>query len=169
MARDELEARWRRLRRVLDELRTAAWEPDPATCPDAVVFALHAFYDLFEVWNKGQARIAAEAKVRGDTDGETAVALVYVRGAATHSMVAFEDGVALEDAFTDTFTDLFGAWLWQPVSNGAGVRASWYEEHVVGRDVLEPILAAIRWLEAQAEVAPETKTMLDQQEASEPG
>jgi hypothetical protein len=111
-------AKWRRMNAGVDEVSAAVNSGSIEECPDAVVGALNALYDLWEAWRSARAGVGVTVKVvdddravSGEPDGETAAALVFARGGKTHATVEFGD---LTDTFSDTFRDPFGVWRWQP-------------------------------------------------------
>jgi hypothetical protein len=150
-----LAARWHRVdaavRRVRDGLNSA----HPYECPSAVADTLDALYDLWDLWCTKAALKSWTAQddcVKGDASGETAAALMFARGSKTHAFVTFGD---LTDTFTDTFHDIFGCWRWQQYSDKAPKYASrndWFEARVSGREVLPPLVDAIRWLRRRPEL-----------------
>jgi hypothetical protein len=90
-SRDSLIARRRRLDTRVKEVRAALDGTDKTGVPDAVAGALDALYDLWEYSQQHAALTMnqADARVRGDADGETAAALVHTRGAKTHVLEEF--------------------------------------------------------------------------------
>lgn len=160
MADEELAARWRRLRAQLEALDVSTGDDDRFRCPDQLVWTLHSLNDLFEIWRAEvvkQPGAKSDDLLEGDPAGETARALVYVRGGATHNWLEYRDRAAMEDVFIDTYTDLFTPWMWQPFvdTKKPNPRAEgWYARHIAGRGVMEPFLTALPWFEKQPVLRP---------------
>lgn len=99
--RDSLAGSWRRLRRHIDAARVG----DGGDLRDAVVDCLHNLDDLWDIWLNARDRALVHQQngtpgkvkrfkireqddaVQGDPGGETAAALVFVRGGRTHGAV----------------------------------------------------------------------------------
>jgi len=152
---DPLTAKWRRFDAGVDRVGSALGAADSDEMHDAVNAALHALNELWEYWRaKAPSRPGNDdnAFVRADTDGETTAALVHARGAQDHR-VFLEHG-DLSDAYTDTYHDYYGSWQWGYFSDPTyAERDAWYKAHVAGREVIEPLEAARRWLSARPELS----------------
>lgn len=139
----------RRLDAQLHRLDAATQTHHPTETPDAVVSALHALYDVWELWKGNGKDRAMEDVVRGCVGGETALGLVWARGQATHVFVPFGE---VADRFGKSFGPLFVSWRWQYYANsndGRVERQQWYDEHVADFDVLRPMVVAQNWLESK--------------------
>jgi hypothetical protein len=152
--RDSLIARRRRLESRVNEVRAALESSDRSGVADAIAGALDALYDLWEYWQKraGLTMNQADARVRGDVDGETAAAPVHARGAKTH---VYQEFGCLTDTYGDAYRAYYGVWRWQdypdPRSRFAA-RDRWYASHVAREEVLPPIEAALDWMSIQPEL-----------------
>jgi hypothetical protein len=150
---DALNATWRRLRGHLDMVRST----DGDDLRDAAVGCLHEIYDLWEIWSdaKGLSLRGEDDAVESNADGESAAALVFVRGGRTHGGVepgelfTFGSGGFGEGPYG-------GGWAWHNYSDTTNPRYArrntWYHDHVRGRLIIEPLDAAVRWLELQPEL-----------------
>jgi hypothetical protein len=108
--RDSLIAKRRRLDTRVGEVCAALQSSDRIGVPDAVAGALDALYDLWEYWQQ-QASLTmtqADARVRGDVDGETTAALVHARGAKTH---VHEEFGHLTPTYGDAYRSYYGVAL----------------------------------------------------------
>lgn len=114
--RDSLIAKRRRLDTRVGEVRAALKNSDRIAVPDAVAGALDTLYDLWEYWEQraGLTMAQADARVRGDVDGETAAALVHARGAKTH---VHEEFGHLTPTYGDVYRSYYGVWRWQDYSD----------------------------------------------------
>ena len=150
-----LAACWHRVDAAVQRVRDGVNSAHPYECPSAVADTLDALYDLWDLWCTEAALKSWKAQdecVKGDASGETAAALMFARGSKTHAFVTFGD---LTDTFTDTFNDLFGCWRWQPYSDKLPKYASrndWFGARVSGREVLPPLVDAIRWFRRRPEL-----------------
>jgi hypothetical protein len=153
-SRDSLIARRRRLGTRVEEVRAALDDTDKTWVPDAVAGALDALYDLWEYWQQRAALTMnqAEQRVRGDTAGEAAAALVHARGAKTHVLEEFG---RLTDTYGAAYRYYYGVWRWQDYSDPRPRFAAgdgWYAHHVARQEVLPPLEAALRWMSIQPEL-----------------
>jgi hypothetical protein len=147
----------RRLASAVDDVRSAVASADPSECPDAVVRALDAVYDLWEWWRRSASLSSHQADDRvaldQDEGGRITAALVHARGDKTHHHVEFGE-------FTDTiamhYYDHYGCWRWQdrPEETKAQYerRANWYVQYVAHREVLPPFERALAWFLGQSEL-----------------
>ena len=153
-SRDSLRARQRRLDSRVSEVRSALDAADENGVPDAVAGALDALYGLWEIL---AARCCltmnqADDRVRGDVEGETAAALIHVRGAKTHVFMEFGN---LTDTNLDLYRDYYGTCRWQAHSDPRpryAARDRWYARHVALQEILPPLETALRWICNQPEV-----------------
>jgi hypothetical protein len=158
VASEVLAPRWRRLDAAVARLR-AAPKCAGAETPDAAVAVLHAMYDLWELWQwgKGLSSSARQDEVAGQTEaGQTAAALIYARGEATHGLVKLGEkhGLGLQPLGV---TPLGGGWYWVPLAEQATKpklqrRYAWYDKHVKYRSVLRPVKTAWQWFASQPEL-----------------
>ncbi|WP_236832098.1 hypothetical protein [Blastococcus sp. KM273128] len=126
--------------------------------PDAIWYALNAIYALWEVWSH-EASLSAkaeEAAVSGDPDGETTAALICARGGNTHrQFVEFGERLGFGTQPFGASPFGVGGWYWQNFTDPNArfaQRSAWYRAHVQGREVLEPLEGACRWLAARPEI-----------------
>jgi len=153
----ERNGRWRRLLARTDEVRAAVDSADPHRCPDAVVGALHALYDAWELWTQRaqlKTHAAADQRVEDQPDGELVAALIHARGGTTHS--PFVEFGHFTDTISDSYFQHYGCWRWQSHSDPTprfATRDSWYATHVAHREVLPVLEAAVAWLQQQPEIA----------------
>jgi hypothetical protein len=65
-----------------------------------------------------------------------------------------DETLACCDTYSDTYSDLYGVWRWQPYPDTGkhAQRFKWYCQHVEGEEVLAPFTRALEWLETQPEV-----------------
>jgi hypothetical protein len=150
-------ARWRRLDDAMDRVRAAPLSSDSAM-PDAVAAVLDAMYDLWELWSReaGLPKIAQQdAAVCGDPDGQTAAGLIFARGGKTHAYVEFGERLGFGTQPFGTSPFGIGGWYWQSYADARphlANRSGWYAERVRGRDVLDPLGAAYRWLRSRPQL-----------------
>lgn len=152
--RDSLIAKRRRLDTRVGEVRAALKNSDRIGVPDAVAGALDTLYDLWEYWQQraGLTMAQADARVRGDVDGETAAALVHARGAKTH---VHEEFGHLTPTYGEVYRSYYGVWRWQDYSDPRprfAARDGWYASHVAREEILPPLEVALQWLDIQPEL-----------------
>lgn len=151
---DALTGRWRRLEHTVEEARRAITSPNQDDCPDAVSRVLEDIYQMWEYWAHatGIRFNRQDAHIAGDADGETVAALIFARGGKTHACVEYRN---LTDTFSDTFTELFGTWRWQPLDLNQPrfeTRHRWYTQRVASEEILPPLETAIKWFKAQPQL-----------------
>jgi hypothetical protein len=149
-----LTAKWRRFDDGDGRVRSAQRTANEDWMHDAVNSVLHALYGLWEYWRAHTPPRPGQDDdfVRSDADGETTAALVHARGATTHRV--FQEHGDFTNTYAKKYYDHHGCWRWEPFSDPRyAERDAWYQAHVAGREVNEPLEAARRWLGKQSELS----------------